>query len=70
LVAVKAEQVVARFMEAWGSAAAQGFADFRAMLVVRSRQHVVWYVQELRRLLLEHAGSIQELLKLAGGSKT
>jgi len=66
LVAVKAEQVVERFMEAWGLAAARGFLGLRAMLVVRSRQHVVWYCQEIRRLLLQHTARIQELLRLAG----
>jgi hypothetical protein len=68
LVAVKSEQVVSRFMQAWGVAAAQGFVEFRAMLVVRSRQHVVWYCQEIRRLLQGHSGRIRELLTAAGES--
>lgn len=66
LVAVKAEAVIDRFMQAWGEAVACGFVGFRAMLVVRSRQHVVWYVQELRRLLQQHKSQAAALLKQAG----
>jgi hypothetical protein len=67
LVATKAEDVVGRFLAAWAEAAGCGFTGFRAMLVVRSRQHVVWYCQEVRRLLGQHAQQVQQLLELAGG---
>jgi hypothetical protein len=66
LVATKAEDVVGRFLAAWEEAAGCGFTGFRAMLVVRSRQHVVWYCQEIRRLLAQHAQQVQQLLALAG----
>jgi hypothetical protein len=36
------------------------------MVVVRSRQHVVWYCQELRRLLQQHLAEIGELLAASG----
>jgi hypothetical protein len=67
LVTAKAELVVERFMAAWAAAAEQGFVDFRAMLVVRSRQHVVWYCQEIRKALQAHVDRVQQLLQLAGG---
>jgi hypothetical protein len=66
LVATKAEDVVGRFLAAWAEAAGCGFVGFRAMLVVRSRQHVVWYCQEIRRLLAQHAEQVQQLLAVAG----
>jgi hypothetical protein len=65
-VAVKAEEVVKRFLQAWSEAAEGGFVSFRAMVVVRSRQHVVWYCQELRRLLQQHLAEIGELLAASG----
>eukprot|EP00879_Flechtneria_rotunda_P005754 GHRR01006055.1.p1 GENE.GHRR01006055.1~~GHRR01006055.1.p1 ORF type:complete len:1758 (+),score=833.29 GHRR01006055.1:791-5275(+) len=68
LVAVKAEAIVQRFMSAWAEAAAAGFTAFRAMVVVRSRQHVVWYCQELRKLLQkqQYQQQLQGLLNQAG----
>jgi hypothetical protein len=66
LVATKAENVMGRFLAAWAEAADCGFTGFRAMLVVRSRQHVVWYCQELRRLLSQHVQQVQQLLELTG----
>jgi hypothetical protein len=66
LVATKAEDVASRFLAAWAEAAECGFVGFRAMLVVRSRQHVVWYCQELRRLLSQRVQQVQQLLALSG----
>lgn len=44
-----------RFLASWAAARASGFPAYRAMVVARSRQHVLWYVSELRRLLQDHS---------------
>ncbi|GFR44825.1 hypothetical protein Agub_g6164, partial [Astrephomene gubernaculifera] len=41
----KAAYILQRFTAQWRRAAAAGFPCLRGMLVARSRQHVVWYVQ-------------------------
>lgn len=38
-------------------ATVDGFGSARAMLVARSRKHVVWYVEEMRRLVEEETGA-------------
>jgi hypothetical protein len=67
LVAAKAAAVVGKFLEGWQAALqGWGFQQYRGMVVVRSRQHVVWYVQEIRRLLLQQQTLLQHLLELSG----
>ena len=68
LVAAKAGLVVERFLEAWREAVeGSGFKEFRGMVVCRSRQHVVWYCQEIRRVMRQqHAAQLQELLEMSG----
>jgi hypothetical protein len=51
LVASKAGYCAQRFLALLGEAAGGGYGELRAMLVTRSRQHVVWYTQALRAAL-------------------
>ncbi|GLC56404.1 hypothetical protein PLESTB_001101100 [Pleodorina starrii] len=57
----KAAYIVQRFTALWRNASAAGFTSFRGMVVARSRQHVVWFVQALRRAVEEEP----EFAKLA-----
>ncbi|GIM04829.1 hypothetical protein Vretimale_9325, partial [Volvox reticuliferus] len=49
----KAAYIVQRFVAMWRRASAAAFTSFRGMVVARSRQHVVWFVQALRRAVSE-----------------
>jgi hypothetical protein len=41
----QAAYIVQRFVAMWQAASQAGFTAFRGMVVTRSRQHVVWFVQ-------------------------
>ncbi|KAG2435439.1 hypothetical protein HYH02_011939 [Chlamydomonas schloesseri] len=45
----KAAYIVQRFVGLWAAASAAGYSSLRGMVVARSRQHVAWYTQALRR---------------------
>jgi len=53
LVECKARFIVQRFIKQLDKAVERGFPELRGMVVVRSRQHVLWYTQALREELAQ-----------------